>query len=75
VDDERSCVRLSEDLVQWAIEQAPRKFNLYGSDPDLSLEIGGDQVCFAALDQALKSRTVRGRVGPTLYKVMKGKEK
>ena len=49
VDDVRNCVRLSEDLILWAIGQAPRKFTLYGSDPDFQLEIGGDQVCFAAL--------------------------
>jgi trimethylamine--corrinoid protein Co-methyltransferase len=49
VDDERQCVRLSEKLVRWAVDQAPQQFSLYGSAPDFCLEIGGDHVAFAGL--------------------------
>jgi len=55
VDDEGQCVRIPEKLVRWAVEQAPERFSLYGSGPDdesgssFTLEIGGDQVCFAGL--------------------------
>jgi hypothetical protein len=40
VDDEAQCVRIPEKLVQWAVEQAPARFTLYGSDPDFEMEIG-----------------------------------
>ena len=49
VDDERQSVRIPETLVRWAIDQAPKKFKLYGSDARLEMEIGGDAVQFAAL--------------------------
>jgi trimethylamine--corrinoid protein Co-methyltransferase len=48
-------VRIPEKLVRWAVEQAPEQFTLHGaqpagsSSPELHLEIGGDQVCFAGL--------------------------
>jgi trimethylamine--corrinoid protein Co-methyltransferase len=35
VDDESESVKISETLVQWAINQAPSEFKLYGSDPEL----------------------------------------
>jgi trimethylamine--corrinoid protein Co-methyltransferase len=47
VDDEGQCVRIPEKLVRWAVEQAPGQYTLYG--PELHLEIGSDQVCFAGL--------------------------
>jgi trimethylamine--corrinoid protein Co-methyltransferase len=49
VDDEQQNVRIPETLIQWAIDQAPKKFMLYGSDAKLEMEIGGDSVQFAAL--------------------------
>jgi trimethylamine--corrinoid protein Co-methyltransferase len=49
VDEEARSVRIPERLVRWAIDQAPRQFTLYGSDPDFRMEIGTDQVNFAAL--------------------------
>jgi trimethylamine--corrinoid protein Co-methyltransferase len=49
VDDGGQCVRIPEELVRWAVEQAPEQFTLYGSDPEFRLEIGGDHVCFAGL--------------------------
>ena len=49
VDDETQCVRIPEELVQRAVEQAPSRFTLYGSDPDFQMEIGGGQTHFAAL--------------------------
>ncbi|MBN1148326.1 MAG: trimethylamine methyltransferase family protein [Anaerolineales bacterium] len=49
VDDARQCVRLPEKLVRWALDQAPRQFDLYGIDADFKLQIGGGQVNFAGL--------------------------
>jgi len=49
VDEEASSVRIPEKLVRWAVDQAPRQFTLYGADPDFRMEIGTDQVNFAAL--------------------------
>jgi trimethylamine--corrinoid protein Co-methyltransferase len=49
VDDERACVRLPEELVQWALDQAPQRFTLYGADPDFQMAIGGGAVHFAGL--------------------------
>jgi trimethylamine--corrinoid protein Co-methyltransferase len=49
VDEEARSVRIPERLVRWAIDQAPGQFTLYGADPDFRLEIGADQVNFAAL--------------------------
>ena len=49
VDDTGAVVRIPERLVRWAVDQAPSRFTLYGSDPSFHLEIGGDQVCFAGL--------------------------
>jgi trimethylamine--corrinoid protein Co-methyltransferase len=33
IDDEGQCVRIPEDLVRWAVDQAPEQFILYGSGP------------------------------------------
>lgn len=49
VDDDKLRVRIPEKLVLWAVERAPRKFTLYGSDPGFVMEVGGAKVNFAAL--------------------------
>ena len=49
VDDEAQCVRIPEEVVQRAIEQAPDRFTLYGSAPEFQVEIGGGQTHFAGL--------------------------
>jgi trimethylamine--corrinoid protein Co-methyltransferase len=49
VDDEEACVRIPEDLVRWALDQAPGQFTLYGADPDFQMDIGGGEVHFAGL--------------------------
>ena len=49
VDDNRQCVRIPEKLVRWAIEQAPKRFSLFGRDGEFRMDIGGGQVNFAAL--------------------------
>ena len=43
VDDASKSVKIPETLVEWAIDQAPSEFKLYGSDPEFQLQIGGDQ--------------------------------
>jgi trimethylamine--corrinoid protein Co-methyltransferase len=49
VDDEQQCVRLPEELVSWALEQAPKQFDLYGIGPEFKLQIGGGDINFAGL--------------------------
>ena len=49
VDDAAQSVRLSEELVRWAVDQAPKQFALYGSDPEFHVNIGGGETTFAAL--------------------------
>lgn len=49
VDHDAEVVRIPESLVRWALEQAPSTFTLYGNDPEFRLEIGGENVTFAAL--------------------------
>ncbi len=49
VDDAGQCVRVSEELVKWAVSQAPKQLTLYGNDPEFRLEIGSGQVNFAGL--------------------------
>ena len=45
VDTANNIVRIPEQLVRWAVSQAPSQFTLYGSDAQFRLPIGGDQVC------------------------------
>ena len=49
VDAQTQVVRIPESLVQWALEQAPASFTLYGNDPSFQVEVGGENTCFAAL--------------------------
>jgi trimethylamine--corrinoid protein Co-methyltransferase len=49
VDDDAQRVRIPEKLVGWALEQAPGRFTLFGSDPNFQLLIGGAHVQFAGL--------------------------
>jgi trimethylamine--corrinoid protein Co-methyltransferase len=55
VDDDAQSVKISESLVQWALDQAPSAFTLYGSDPEFQLQIGGTQTSpvFAGLGTPL----------------------
>lgn len=49
VDDAKECVHIPEQLVRWAVAQAPSRFTIYGADPGFVQEIGGDEVRFAGL--------------------------
>ena len=49
VDDKQKIVYISEELVMWAVKQAPASFSLYGNDSAFQLTIGGDVPVFAAL--------------------------
>jgi trimethylamine---corrinoid protein Co-methyltransferase len=49
VDETEKKVLIPAKLVQWAVEQAPSTFTLYGNDPDFRLTIGGENVNFAGL--------------------------
>ncbi len=48
-------VRIPEELVRWAVAQAPSRFTVYGADPDFRLEIGADEVHFAGLGVLTKT--------------------
>jgi trimethylamine--corrinoid protein Co-methyltransferase len=66
VDEAARSVRIPRELVRWAIDQAPERFTLYGANPDLRLEIGTDQVNFAALGTPTKIvDTETGQLRPT----------
>jgi trimethylamine--corrinoid protein Co-methyltransferase len=54
VDEAARSVRIPEKLVRSAIDEAPKSFTLYGADPDFRLEIGTDEVNFAALGTPTK---------------------
>ncbi|MFC2029205.1 trimethylamine methyltransferase family protein [Chloroflexota bacterium] len=47
VDEDSQSVRIPEALVNWAVEQAPEQFTLFG--PEFQMEVGGGQTCFAGL--------------------------
>jgi trimethylamine--corrinoid protein Co-methyltransferase len=49
VDEDMHAVHIPARLVEWALEQAPSSFTLYGNDPDFQVEVGRDSVCFAGL--------------------------
>lgn len=49
IDDAAEVVRIPENLVRWALEQAPTSFTLYGNDPEFRIPIGGEHITFAAL--------------------------
>jgi len=66
VDEEARSVRIPEKLVRWAIDHAPGQFTLYGADPDFRMEIGTDQVNFAALGTPTRFvDTETGELRPT----------
>lgn len=66
VDEAARMVRLPEAVVRRAIAQAPRSFTLYGADPNFRMEIGTEQVNFAALGTPTKIiDTETGALRPT----------
>jgi trimethylamine--corrinoid protein Co-methyltransferase len=48
-DEKTQAVRIPASLVQWAVEQAPKRFQLYGLDGSFHMEIGNSGTNFAAL--------------------------
>jgi trimethylamine--corrinoid protein Co-methyltransferase len=48
VNHEAERVKFPPDLVQWAIDKCPNRFQLRARNPDLSLDLGGDMVYFAS---------------------------
>jgi trimethylamine--corrinoid protein Co-methyltransferase len=43
VDENTYAVKIPEQLVRWALEQAPKQFTFYGIDGEFKLDIGLDQ--------------------------------
>jgi trimethylamine--corrinoid protein Co-methyltransferase len=66
VDESNRRVQIPEAVVRSALERAPASFTLYGADPDHRLELGTDQVSFAALGTPTKILdTETGELRPT----------
>src|SRR4030042_2044311 len=66
VDEAARSVRIPGELVRSAVSRAPKQFTLYGADPDFRLEIGTDQVNFAALGTPTKIVDIEtGQLRPT----------
>ena len=42
-DESSQAVKIPEELIMWAVDQAPQKFSLYGNDLDFHLKIGKGQ--------------------------------
>ena len=53
VDEGTRSVRIPEALVRWAIEQAPRRYSVYGADADCELEFGTGEVRFGGFESFL----------------------
>jgi len=49
VDDSEQVVRIPEEIVQWAIEQTPSRFMLYGHDPKFKVKVDTSSSIFAGL--------------------------
>lgn len=51
INEDTQAVKIPEELVRWAVDQAPKQFSLYGIDGEFRLDIGPDQAApvFAGL--------------------------
>ena len=49
VDDSEQVVRISEEIIEWAIEQTPGKFMVYGHDPKFKARIDTKSSVYAGL--------------------------
>lgn len=48
VDHDTQRVKFPSDLVQWAVDQCPGRFEVKARNPELTLDLGGDRVYFAS---------------------------
>lgn len=65
VDEATHIVRISESLVQLALESAPSTFTVYGNDPSFQIHLGSGQVYFAGIGAPTKMiDTDTGQVRP-----------
>ncbi len=69
VDEETQIVRLSEKLVRWAVEQAPKQFSLFGIDAQFRLDIGAESgvARFRRVGNADAHRRPQGSYDPPHY--------
>jgi trimethylamine--corrinoid protein Co-methyltransferase len=66
VDEAARSVRIPEEVVRSALQNAPRSFKLYGADAQFEMEIGTDRVNFAGLGTPTKIvDTETGELRPT----------
>jgi trimethylamine--corrinoid protein Co-methyltransferase len=65
VDDSEQVVRISEELVTWAIDKAPSSFMLYGFDPKFKAKIGTRTSAFCGLGTPTDMADKDGNLEPT----------
>lgn len=71
VDEDSLAVKIPENIIQWALDQAPKQFSLYGSDAQFCLDIGPEQATpiFAGLGTPTRIIDLEsGAVRPCLQK-------
>ncbi len=64
VDDSEQVVRLSEELVMWAVENAPSRFMIYGHDPKFKAKIDTHTSHFAGLGTPVNMLDNKGNFTP-----------
>ncbi len=73
VNEETLAVKIPEKLVRWAVEQAPKQFTIFGSDPEFQLEISPKQTApvFAGLGTPTRIIDMEtGEIRPTSHQDM-----
>lgn len=65
VNDSEQVVRLPEEIVSWAVEQAPSKFRLYGFDPKVRFTIDTRSTHFCGLGTPTDMVDTKGALAPT----------
>ncbi len=66
VNDSDQLIRLPQDLVLWAIEQAPSEFMLYGFDPEFKIRIDTESSLFCGLGTPTDVLDKNGNFRPVL---------
>ena len=65
VDDSEQVVRIPAEIIEWAIEQTPSKFTIYGHDPKFKARIDTRSSVFAGLGTPTELVDKDGNNSPT----------
>ncbi len=72
VDDSEQVVRIPEEIVMWAVEQAPSSFMIYGHDPKFKVKVDKKASLFCGLGTPTNMLDSKGNFTPaTLEDVRK----